>query len=63
VLAGEWDYLVIVASTGVTHFRQVAERLFIDEGNIRRYETRLVFEAVKTGLQLPTRQSPKRRRK
>lgn len=62
VLAGEWDYLVILATTGVAHCREVADRLFVDEGNIKRYETRLVFEVVKHGLNLPTR-PPLRRRK
>lgn len=62
VLAGEWDYLVLLATTGVAHCREVAERLFSDEGSIRRYETRMVFEAVKTGLQVPTREPSKRRR-
>lgn len=62
VLAGEWDYLVLLATTGLAHCREVAERLFSDEGTIRRYETRMVFEAVKTGVQLPTRAPAKRRR-
>jgi DNA-binding Lrp family transcriptional regulator len=62
VLAGEWDYLVLLATTGVAHCREVAERLFSDEGSIRRYETRMVFEAVKTGLQVPTREPTRRRR-
>lgn len=61
VLAGDWDYLVILAATGVAHYREVAERLFMDEGNIRRYETRLVFDIVKHGLELPTGASPRRR--
>ena len=61
-LAGEWDYLVILATTGVAHCREVADRLFLDEGNIKRYETRMVFDVVKTGLQLPTRTTAKRRR-
>ncbi len=63
VLAGEWDYLVILATIGVSHYREVAERLFLDEGTIRRYETRLVFDTVKLGLAVPTRQSPGRRKK
>src|SRR5688572_23475361 len=63
VLAGEWDYLVILATTGVSHYREVAERLFLDEGTIRRYETRLVFDTVKLGLAVPTRQAPARRKK
>ena len=61
-LAGEWDYLVILATTGVAHCREVADRLFMDEGNIKRYETRMVFDVVKSGLHLPTR-VPARRRK
>ena len=61
-LAGEWDYLVILATTGVAHCREVADRLFMDEGNIKRYETRLVFEVVKSGLQVPTRAPAKRKR-
>ncbi|MDB6162778.1 MAG: AsnC family [Xanthomonadaceae bacterium] len=61
LLAGEWDYLVILASTGVAHGREVAERLFADEGNIRRYETRIVFDIIKHGLELPTGPAPRRR--
>lgn len=52
-LAGEWDYLVIIATTGVAHCREVVDRLFLDEGNIRRYDTHLVFDVVKHGLELP----------
>ena len=61
-LAGEWDYLVILATTGVAHCREVADRLFLDEGHIKRYETRMVFEVVKSGLQVPTRVPVKRKR-
>ncbi len=61
-LAGEWDYLVIIAASSVAHYREIAERLFVDEGNVKRYDTRLVFDSVKVGLQLPTR-IPSRRRK
>jgi DNA-binding Lrp family transcriptional regulator len=62
-LAGEWDYLVILAASSVAHYREVAERLFVDEGNVRRYDTRLVFDTVKLGLALPTRSAPRRRRR
>jgi len=62
-IAGEWDYLVLLVASSVTHYREVAERLFVDEGTVRRYETRLVFDTIKLGLTLPTRQSPRRRRK
>ena len=53
-LAGEWDYLVIMATTSMASYRETAERLFKSDGNIKRYETRLVFDTVKRGLQLPT---------
>lgn len=62
VLAGDWDYLVILATTSLAHCREVAERLFKDEGTIRRYETRMIFDVVKAGLQLPTRVAVKRRK-
>ena len=57
-LAGEWDYLVIMATTSMGSYRETAERLFKSDGNIKRYETRLVFDTVKRGLQLPTRAPP-----
>lgn len=62
VLAGDWDYQVILATSSVAHCREVAERLFADEGNIKRYETRMVFDVVKQGLHLPTRGPVRRKR-
>ena len=53
-LAGEWDYLVIMATTSVGAYREAAERLFKVDGNVKRYETRLVFDTVKRNLRLPT---------
>src|SRR5574339_28792 len=47
--------LVVLATTGLAHTREVAERLFGGDDNLKRYETRMVFEAVKQGLALPTR--------
>jgi DNA-binding Lrp family transcriptional regulator len=61
-VAGQWDYLVILVARSVAHYREVAERLFVDEGTVKRYETRLVFDTIKHGLNLPTR-PPGRRRK
>lgn len=58
-LAGDWDYLVILATTGLAHTREVVERLFDADKNLKRYETRLVFDVVKRGLDLPTRRRPR----
>ena len=63
VLAGEWDYLVLLATTGLAHTREVAERLFGNDDTLKRYETRMVFEPIKIGLHLPTRPPTARRRK
>lgn len=62
VLAGEWDYLVILATSGLAHTREVAERLFGGDENLKRYETRMVFEPMKQGLALPTRPPGRRKR-
>ncbi len=59
-LAGERDYLAILATTSLSEYRRCAERLFKDDGNIRRYDTHLVFDTVKRGLALPTRAAPKK---
>lgn len=61
VLAGDWDYLVIMATTSVSAYREAAERLFKTDGNVKRYETRLVFDTVKRGLRIPTRNASARR--
>lgn len=61
-IAGQWDYLVIIAARSVANYREIAERLFVDEGTVKRYETRLVFDTIKTGLSLPTRPAVRRKR-
>ena len=60
-IAGEWDYLVLLVASNVTHYREIAERLFVDEGSVKRYETRMVFDVVKHGLELPTGPAVKKR--
>lgn len=60
-LAGDRDYLVVLATTTLAEYREAAARLFKDDGFIRRYDTHLVFEAVKRGLALPTRAAPRKR--
>jgi Lrp/AsnC family leucine-responsive transcriptional regulator len=61
-VAGQWDYLVVLVARSVAHYREVAERLFVDEGTVKRYETRMVFDTVKQGMNLPTRPVAKRRK-
>ena len=59
-LAGEWDYLLILATSSLAEYRDVAERLFKDDPQIKRYDTRVVFDTVKRGLALPTQAAPRK---
>jgi Lrp/AsnC family transcriptional regulator, leucine-responsive regulatory protein len=52
-VAGEWDYVVVLVTTGMRHCGEVAEALFMDDPNIRRYDTLPVFGPVKVGLEIP----------
>lgn len=54
-VSGDWDYLVILATDGVTHCRAVVEDLFLDAPNIKRYSTLFVFGVVKRSLHIPLR--------
>ncbi len=57
-VSGDWDYVVIVACSGMAHHTEVANRLFHDAPNVRRYTTLFVLDPVRTGGVLPTRVSP-----
>ena len=53
-LAGTRDYLVILAARAMDQYRGILERLFMDDPNIKRYDTHFVFETVKASLAVPT---------
>ena len=57
-LAGDWDYLLIVATPTLPEYRALIERLFRPQKNVKRYESRVVLDTVKRGLALPSRPSP-----
>lgn len=52
MLAGNLDYLVIIAANGMQRCRRLVDELFLDASNVKRFDTRVVFDAVKTGLRL-----------
>ena len=56
-VAGEWDYVVLLVTSGMQECRELVERLFLDEPGVRRFVTLPVFEAVKVGLDIPVRLS------
>ena len=55
-VSGDWDYVVVIASSGMTHHTEVADRLFKQAPNVRRYTTLFVLDPVRTTGALPTRQ-------
>lgn len=57
-LAGEWDYLVVIASHGMPGCREVVDALFMDAPNVKRYDTHFVFEVLKAGLRIPLQPAP-----
>nr|BFF04460.1 Lrp/AsnC family transcriptional regulator [Streptoalloteichus tenebrarius] len=54
-VSGDSDYVVVLATTGMAHHREVADRLLKDAPNVRRYSTLFVLDPVRTGSALPTR--------
>lgn len=54
-LAGEWDYLVILVTSDLRECREVSDRLFMRDENVRRFDTLPVLDAIKTGRFVPLR--------
>lgn len=53
VLAGRWDYAVVVTAATVSELRNVSTELFKKDGNIRRYDTLFMLDTVKDGTVIP----------
>lgn len=54
-VSGEWDYVVVLATIGMGRHREVADRMFKDAPNVKRYTTMFVLDPVRTGSYVPTR--------
>lgn len=52
-LAGQWDYAVVLVTASLAECRELSDRLFMADGNVRRYDTLPVLDAIKTGLAVP----------
>lgn len=52
---GEWDYVVVLATSGMAHHNEVSARLFSDAPNVRRYSTLFVLDHIRTGSAIPAR--------
>lgn len=54
VVYGSWDYVVMLVTSGMAHYNEIAERLFADEPNVRRYSTLFCLNPILTGSAIPT---------
>lgn len=52
-LAGQWDYLVMLITGNLAACRALSDRLFMNDANVRRYDTLPVLDPVKVGLSVP----------
>lgn len=52
-VTGDADYSLIVTVADMQEYQALAQRLFAQDANIRRYTTSIALERIKTGLQLP----------
>ncbi|MGB3439462.1 MAG: Lrp/AsnC family transcriptional regulator [Actinophytocola sp.] len=52
---GEWDYVVVLTTSGMAHHNEVAARLLTGAPNVRRYSTLFVLDPIRTGSAIPTR--------
>jgi DNA-binding Lrp family transcriptional regulator len=52
-VAGEWDYVVMLACDSIAHCRDLVRGMFLRDPNVKRFDTLPVFDPVKIGLELP----------
>ncbi|MFE6887974.1 Lrp/AsnC family transcriptional regulator [Streptomyces sp. NPDC057694] len=52
-VAGPWDYVIVLAARSMRDCGRLGDRLFKADDNIRRYETLVAFDTIKTSLALP----------
>jgi Lrp/AsnC family leucine-responsive transcriptional regulator len=55
VVTGDWDYAVVLATRGMARQHVLADRLFNNAPNVKRYTTMVVLDPIRTGNYLPTR--------
>ncbi|HMJ78662.1 MAG TPA: Lrp/AsnC family transcriptional regulator [Iamia sp.] len=53
-LAGEYDYAVLLAVRSMAELGEVVDELFLDEPDLKRFDTFPVFRTVKASLEIPT---------
>lgn len=52
-VTGEYDFVLVVVVRSTSDYEALAKRLFVDNPNIRRFDTFVAMETVKLGLEIP----------
>lgn len=52
-VTGDCDFLLIIAAKGAEEYGRLCDRIFVEENHVARFETSVVLNNVKYGLQLP----------
>lgn len=52
-VAGEVDFVVIVVTQDMKAYDQLSRRLFMSNGNIKKFSTKVVIQPGNVGLELP----------
>ncbi len=52
-VTGEFDFVLVVVVRSTSDYEALAKRLFVDDPNIRRFDTFVAMETVKLGLEIP----------
>lgn len=55
-VAGEWDFVLILAVRDMEQYNALTRRLFFSNNNVKRFKTLVAMDRVKTGLEVPADQ-------
>jgi len=50
---GDFDFLMIITARDVSEYEQLTRRIFFENRHIQRFNTIVVMDTVKVGLQIP----------
>lgn len=52
-VTGEYDFVLVVVVRSTSDYESLAKRLFVDDPDIRRFDTFVAMETIKLGLDIP----------
>lgn len=52
-VAGEWDFVLILAVQNMEQYNELTRQLFFSNNNVKRFKTLVSMSRVKVGLEIP----------